>query len=486
VLEFVGRGRRDILPAADIDDADSRRRRQGEACRDARGDQRALRSGIDHEVVGTPPADRHRDGQPIVAVRPALDRLERLGKAQVEAAGDDVHLDYDTHHGTSKIFFASAKARGLHLRFGGMAVVTSVFFMAPLTAALLVFFYGRLRKRGIEPSDATWLTLLLGYGTPLFFRAGHLNHNLFAMAAAFLSFCLSWRRRDGERSVATSAAAGLLAGATLAIDYIGVVLVPCLFLYHWRSAPRAPGAGSRWRHAAAFVGGSVPPVLFLLWSQWSMFGNPFLPGQAWMPDNRFSGRGVRGISWPTLALLRDNLFHPAYGIFTYGPLLALGLLPAPRARRPILGDEERRFVWLLFAVVLVFCASNQYSHLQFGTGFRYLAPVLPFLFLAACDRLLALSATWRLLVSVLAFAHSWVLAAVREPVPLSWRSVLEGGPQLPWLNVLRRTRPDDGSLIFASWLPLLLLAGLALAAWGTWSLPPRMLRSARTAADAEH
>jgi hypothetical protein len=31
------------------------------------------------------------------------------------------------------------------------------------------------------------------------------------------------------------------------------------------------------------VAGTLPPIAFLLWSQWVMYGNPFTPGQVWMP-----------------------------------------------------------------------------------------------------------------------------------------------------------------------------------------------------------
>ena len=78
--------------------------------------------------------------------------------------------------------------RGLDLRFGAATFVTSAFFMAPLTALFLSYFYQVLRDRGVEPSPATSLTFVLGFGTPLFYRATVLGHNMFVMFAMFVLY----------------------------------------------------------------------------------------------------------------------------------------------------------------------------------------------------------------------------------------------------------------------------------------------------------
>ena len=209
-----------------------------------------------------------------------------------------------------------------------------------------------------------------------------------------------------------------------------------------------------------------------------MFGDPFLPGQFWMQENDYSGLGVRGMDWPTLELLWANLAHPAYGMLIFCPLLVLGFLPTPRGAggASILPGRERIFVWGLTLALSLFFAANQYAHLQFGTGFRYLLPLVPFLFLGGADRLLALGRLARWLISLPVLLHAWVLAAVRESVPRSWLTILTDGPQLPWLTVLRNTSPAGDGFFWSPWLPLGMLALTGLLSGLIWGLPPRLVR----------
>jgi hypothetical protein len=125
---------------------------------------------------------------------------------------------------------------------------------------------------------------------------------------------------------------------------------------------------------------------------------------------------------------------------------------------------------------MAFCAMNVYSLLQFNTGFRYLLPIVPLLFLAASDHLARLDRRWLAALSIAVFAHAAVLSMTREvndtendvraaavqlgvpetslpgywtvmttltPVPQSWWRVTHEGPQLPWLTVLRQTSPKS-------------------------------------------
>jgi hypothetical protein len=225
--------------------------------------------------------------------------------------------------------------------------------------------------------------------------------------------------------------------------------------------------------------GAVPPVLFLLWSQWEMFGNPFLPAQYWMPNVNYTDRGWRGFSWPSADLFVFNLFHPSYGMFTYGPLLLVGFLPARRYSRET-RLVEREEAWFISAFVLLFlgfCAANQYSRMQWNTGFRYLVVLVPFVYLLACEHLGRLSPRSLLLLSVPVILHSWVLSMVREPVPEAWRRFLTEGFQLPWLTVLRRTSPPDNPWLNSQFLPIVVFAvvgALVASCWYTgkrWSKP---------------
>jgi hypothetical protein len=231
-----------------------------------------------------------------------------------------------------------------------------------------------------------------------------------------------------------------------------------------------------------FVLASVPPVLFLLYSQWSMFGNPFMPGQYWMPDisesafnaafeNPYAQEGFRGFTLPKLDLYFLNLFDPSYGMYAYGPLLALGLIPAWKYKGAlILPRRERLFVAAFVFAFLTFNAANQFSRIQFNSGFRYLVPLVPFIFLAVSDHLVRIPRKWLVTLLVPVFMNSWVISMVREPVGECWDSVIAKGIQLPWLSVLAMTQPE-GHPVSSPFAPLAVLALAAGAIWMLWKLP---------------
>ncbi len=437
-----------------------------------------------HSYVGNNVAVSFLAAAPLFVFDPLLDRLEAYRKNQLEGGGYEPWTRYDTEKPNRKAFFALVKERGLDLRFGAATVVTSAFLMAPFSALSMVLMYSVLRLRRVGRSHATWLALLYGFGTPILFRTASLNHNLFMMHAFFLAFLLLWspdRRGDVAKEglpTARRAAAGFFAAATFAIDYLGVFTLGLLFLYWLLPRLRSAGWGPAARESLPFVAGGIPPVLFLWATQWSMYGHPFLPGQAWMPNqNAYVVEGWRGITFPTLDLFFLNLFDPWYGLFVFGPVLLFGFLPVPAGGRVaagggsawILPSRERVFLWATFLMVLTFCAANQYSRLQYNSGVRYLIPLVPLAFLAAADVLLRLPRWAQGVTTVAVVAHSWVLTVFREPVFLSWRLFFEEGVQLPWLRVLRMTSPP-GSLVHDAWwlgaTLLTLTVGACLLIWG--------------------
>jgi len=442
---------------------------------------------------------RHRDGHsyvgnnvivsvmvavPLWLFDPVLDALEEHSKRKLEASQAPPTVDYRTKYPNRRAFFALVKQRGLDLRFGAATLITSAFFMAPFSALCLVLMYQVLRWRRVEPDRATFLTFLFGFGTPVFFRTAHLNHNLFLMYAAFLGFVLLWVRPEEEFPLSWRRrfAAGFLGGFTLAADYMGVLLLLGLYLYLF--VCRLPSA-SWWRsfrESLAYVAGSVPPVLFLLYSQWAMYGHPIYPGQVWMPKVNYTEFGWRGLDWPAADLFLLNLFDPGYGMYAFGPLLLLGLIPVFRydPESLILPLRERRFVAGLFVALMVFCAANQYSRMQFNSGFRYLIPLIPFVYLQLCDHLVRIPRSWLYVLSAPVLLHSWVIAVMREPVVESWRLFLTEGVQLRALNVLRMTSSPD-SIWSRTWLlSSIVLVAVFLSCWGIWAYGARLESRAAT------
>jgi hypothetical protein len=430
-----------------------------------------------HSVIGNQVFVSLLAAVPLFVFDPALDAIEDYSKAKLEREGVQ-NAEYRIDKPNRIRFFQLVKERGLDLRFGAATFVTTAFFMAPITAAFLVFFYRVLRRRDVNPDDATVLSFLLGFGTPLFFRTSTLNHNLFVMYAMFAAFVMLWPRSTGSGvSLKRLAVAGLFGGITLATDYIGVIILPLLWAYFMLSRVRTAAWMTALRESMAMVAGSIPPILFLLYSQWAMYGNAFLPGQAWMPNqNQYVEQGMRGFTAPDAELFLMGLFDPSFGMYTWGPILLLALLPARRldAKSLVLPMFERRWLAVTVLVFMLFAAMNQYSRLQFNSGFRYLVPLVPFLMLAIADHWRRFPAQLRWAIGIVAVLNSWVLVVFREPVGQSWKMFLADGIQLPWYRVLGLTGDPANPWLGTWWIPSIILAGTLLVALAIWRLGARM------------
>jgi hypothetical protein len=431
-----------------------------------------------HSVIGNQVFVSVLAAIPLFVFDPVLDALEAHSKTRLAREGP-TDAEYRIDKPMRQAFFRLVKERGLDLRFGAATFVTSVFFMAPATAAFLVFFYGVLLRRGLGAPAATGLTLLLGFATPLFFRTSTLNHNMFVMYAMFVAFVLLWLPASGAAGwpVRRRLLAGLFAGITLATDYVGVIILPLLGGYFLLSRMRTATLATALRESMAIVLGALPPIAFLLYSQWAMYGNPFLPGQSWMPDqNIYVTEGLRGWTLPDPELFVMSLFDQSFGMYTWGPLLLLALVPA-RWYAPgslLLPSFERRWLAVTWIVFLLFTSSNQYSRLQFNSGFRYLIPLVPFLMLALADHWVRLGWPVRVGLALPVVVHSWVLTVFREPVVKSWQMFLAEGPQIPTYRVLGMTASPDNPWLGTWWVPAVILTATIAVAAGIWRYGARL------------
>jgi hypothetical protein len=457
---------------------------------------------------------------PLFVFDPLLDRIEAHSKRKLAESPTPPDTTYDTKYPNRANLFRLAKLAGKDLRLGASAAVTSVFLMAPLSALFTVLVFQFLLRRGVARPRAVWLALLFAFGTPIWYRTAHLNHNMFLMEALFAAFLILFREpgREFAHSTAQRAWVGFLLGIAIALDYAGVF--PAVVLGLWFLWTRRAAAG--WRTALAesvpAVLAALPPILFLLWTQKLMYGGWFTPGQFVMRPVNYTEVGMKGISWPTFEVLLKNFVAPGWGLYTFGPLLLVALWPAPRAEESswILPRRERRWVLALVVTFLLWNAMNVYSLMQFNSGFRYLLPIVPFAFLQASDRLARLSRGALAALSVLVVAHGLVLCMTREvndtekilrdravaegvsetelpgywrtllteaPIPLAYRRVFHAahpedvqGIQLPWLAVLAQTRPDDARLR-NPFLPLGLIVGAIGVCLLLWSYGARVERA---------
>ncbi len=421
---------------------------------------------------------------PLLALcEPLLAKLEEKGKqeaARAAAAGGEP-ARFDSDYPRRAAFMAEVRKRGLHYRFGAAAAITAVGVMAPAAALLALLFHGELLRRGVAAKRAAALAWLFPLATPLLFRSAFLNHNQLEALLAFGAFVLL---RPGERGpIATRRlfAGGLCAAGTLLFDYSGAVIAAwfggALLIDGGREA--AAGAAARLRGAMAralpFAAGSALPLALLFLTQWLQFGDPFRPAQHWMPDAHWSVAGYRGFDWPSAELLWRNLLDPSYGLFAFAPLLLLAFRPASAAAPPAVAPAQQRFVWSLAAAFVLFSAANQYTRLQWNTGFRGLAPLAPFLALLAARPLAEWPARRVAWVALPCAFHSLVLAMARATPPLapasfaestvarSWRALFADGFQLPWHTVLRQSMGGG-----PPWLAGTLLAGASLLGIAWW------------------
>lgn len=449
-----------------------------------------------HHYIGNQVAGAAVAAIPLLVFKPLLDYLADVGARRAAQAADSGSGGYETEYPNRAKFFAKVRARGLDLKLGATAAITAVFLMTPLCALLGVVVYEILRRRSATRARAQWLALLFVFGTPVFYRSASLNHNLMFCAAMFGAFLCLWPDLwGGPAGPRRRLVAGLLAASTVALDYAGVVTGPAIFVYMLVTHRGFGGLKPAVKGSLPFVIGCIPPFLFLWATQWWMYGHPFLPGQAWMPvQNEFVQEGARGLTLPDPEVFWLNLFSLDWGLYTFGPLLLIGLWPSRwyPAQTLALPRRERRFAAAFMLAFMLFCACNQYSRLQWNTGFRYLLPLVPFAFLAASDHLARMPTAVLGVVTTLAVAHSWVLSMFRytppsrhpgapdypSAIPESWSRFFEEGLQFPWLTVLRSTPSISFPGMREAWFPYALLA-LALGAVAVvWRLTAPKPRSA--------
>jgi hypothetical protein len=292
---------------------------------------------------------------------------------------------------------------------------------------------------------------------------------------AFLGLLAVWNPAGGGRWSARARvmAAGVAGGAALLFDYSGLVFLLGLFAYAVAKSFSEGGPGEAVRQGAAYVLGSAGPIGLLWLYQWRSFGHPFYPGQHWMPPVEWIDVGYQGVAVPQFELLTSLLFDYRYGLFLTCPLLLLALA-APFINRGRLPVRELCALLGMAAGLWLLCGGISYTRLQFNTGLRYLAPLLPFLFVPAAVALMRLPRRAQYFLGVAAVAQAWCMAMYRdvergagllEPV----LNVFIGGFQLPLLTVLSRMGGQYGDWFERGASPLALFALAGAILYGVWA-----------------
>lgn len=410
---------------------------------------------------------------PYFLTRPAVDWVVSRELAARQARGDTAAIYRDDRPRRVE-FYRKARALGLDLRFGLVSAITLALCMAPLSAASVVLMFGVLGATGLPRRAALGLSLVYAFGTPVFFRTAILNQNLALGIFAFIAFVLLWNPAQlvAWKPRTRALLAGLLGGLAFLCDYSGAIVMGLLGGYALWRAVDEEGWRSGVRQALWYGVGALPGVLLLWQYQWASFGNPFLPPQHWMAPVEWIEVGYKGVGGLSPELLKLLLIDPRFGLLLAMPLALLAVVAPWLARRGAgpLPRREAVFCLVLSIALILFFSTVQYTRLQWVTGIRYLAPLFPFLFLAAVPALLRLPrmlAGGLVLVSLIV---NWCIAMARDQGTIlhNIERVFLEGFQLPWLTVVGKLSEQ-----YAPWLkgpvsplPLFAVAGVLL--WLIW------------------
>lgn len=434
--------------------------------------------------IGNNPGASMLAAIPYAMARPVIDPIVAYVNQKRAASGLSEPPNYNSPWPMAREFFADAWRRGYDIKFGLAAAVMQFFAMAPVSALSAAAMFYLMRVLFASNAKALGLALLYAFGTPVFFRTGFLNHNLMLGIFAFMGFLAMWNPGHSTRwsSRTRYFLGGLAGGAALLFDYSGAVLLLGLGLYGFVKQLRAGSFASAVRQSVWYVLGSAAPIGLLWFYQWASFGHPFYPGQHWMPEVEWSDLGYRGYGFPQLELFLMLGFDYRFGLFTASPLMLLALA-APfidRGAKRVLPALE---LWTILGITLafwIFFSGSNYTRLEFNTGIRYMAAILPFLFVPAAVVLMRLPRYAIYFIAVFSVVESWSLAMYRdverglgllEPI----LHVFTGGLQLPWLTTLSRMGSTYGEYFAqgVSPLPLFLLtAAVIIGLWLPYLVPP--------------
>lgn len=439
---------------------------------------------------------------PYFLSRPIVDPIVAAVNRSRASSGQKEPPAYNSPWPLAREFYREAWKTGLDVKLGLAAIVTQVLCMAPLSALGVVAMFYLLRYVFQSDRIGFWLSLLYAFGTPVFYRAGLLNHNMLMGHFVLMGFLVMWNPGglfqwpDARRWFLGGVAGGL----SLLLDYSGAIMLAGLFFYAVLKARQSSSAGAMKSSGFWYVLGSASPILLLWFYQWRCFGNFILPVEHWMPlpDLKEVHVGYQGFTFLQPVLLRLLLFDYRFGLFATSPILLLALaapwlnkwLNRGLNRRPdrpagqMVPGLEFSAMFLLPAAMIVFFSGWTAVWLQFTFGLRYLAPVLPFLFVPTAIALMRLPRRLIFLVALVSVAEAWSMSMYRDVergfgILDTVLHVFIGGFQLPALTVLSRMSGAYGDYAAGGVSPLPifgLTAAVLCVIWWRGSHPSSLSR----------
>lgn len=314
-----------------------------------------------------------------------------------------------------------------------VALWTSSLLTSVLPAVLLVVMMRRLALR-IAPERATAAALAMSAGTLLLPFGTQLFGHVLAAALVFGAYLLLVSDdRAGPRQLA---AAGLLAGVAVAVEYPTALLALVLAIV----ASVRHDRGLFW-----FTAGALCPAPLLAAYHWAAFGGPLDLGY---DHSQFEVHesGVRGVQAPSVARLGEVLFGER-GLFLLTPLVLLAVVGAvilvrergrgAAGRGPSWQGAAPRFhaIVALAMVGSLLLVQAGWSNAWGGAspGPRYVVPALPFLVVGVAriwqwwSRFTVAAVAFSIATMMLA-TFTWPLVSRHDPSALeTWISFLLDG-----------------------------------------------------------
>lgn len=268
--------------------------------------------------------------------------------------------------------------------------------MNPLLGLMaLVLFYFFVRKY-YDQTVAVWSLVALAFtGFYLFNAASYFSHVSCLLATLAFVFCTYTYTEN--RNVIYGLLAGFFLGFIVLIRYYTALLIFIPFFvylfieYRWRAIPLFVWMGI----------GSVPCLAYLLWYNYSITGNPFLPVTVWAYPSEQLGFVKGHTFWRGIEHLVRRVIMMVY--WTSPGLLILYLVflwrkiksPAERFLRP----EDYAFLSLAIGYFFYYeIGGNQY-------GPRFLFEGLPFLVVFVVSKVLQTREKWAMVLLLVSLVY---------------------------------------------------------------------------------
>jgi hypothetical protein len=305
-------------------------------------------------------------------------RLHELGSRFDVATTPDGHSFSNKAPGVSFLAVpAYLVLKAGHAVFGGkvtIAEATWAFRVSAVGIPSLLFlwvFFGLARRFAPAGAPASLVAYGLGsmalpYGI-LFF-----SHQLSAVCAG-AAFCLAVGLVHDRRGPGTAVAVGLLAGASVLVDYQSAIAALAIGVYLLVGSPR------RLRDAGLALAGTIPPAVLLGIYHRACFGSPLKTGYSFAADPAHK-QGVLGIIGPNLQAMGQALIAPDNGLLFLTPWVLLGIVGFValwRARR-WRAEAITCAVIVLGYILFVGSLVPEFGRAGWSVGPRYICVALPF------------------------------------------------------------------------------------------------------------